>query len=366
MRNILSVAVLAASLSTPTLANDLNINGFLSVGATMASDDNVTFEGHDTTGGFKSDTILGLQISKQVNESTSVTGQLVSRGTEDYSTESAWAYVSYAATDNLELRLGRIRTPLYFYSDFLEVGYAYDWVRPPLEVYAPNAAAFSSLDGTDLTYNFSTGSFDNSVQLYYGRNNRTNISGVDSKHFSGVAFTSSNSSLTMRASVHQVELHLSDTPPAGSLGAGIALLGAAGPDFVIDGENHYFYETGLSYDNGDISLVGEYTYFDAKNPAFLDSSAYMVKAAKRFGEFTPHLTYSNVSTSTDSGTNGAIQETLNLEDEQNSITAGLRYDYDSSTALKFEIQQHTEKKVPQLGEVDETAMLYSVAVDVVF
>jgi len=57
---------------------------------------------------------------------------------------------------------------------------------------------------------------------------------------------------------------------------------------------------------------------------------------------------------------------LNLEDEQNSITAGLRYDYDSSTALKFEIQQHTEKKVPQLGEVDETAMLYSVAVDVVF
>jgi len=368
MRNKLTVAILsAATLSTPALANDLNINGFLSVGASMASDDTVTFEGHDTTGGFKSDTILGLQVSKQVNDSTSVTGQLVSRGGEDYSTEAAWAFVTYAATDNLDLRLGRIRTPLFFYSDFLEVGYAYDWVRPPLEVYSPNASAFSSLDGTDLNYRFSTGTFDHNVQLYYGRNNRSNTSGLDAKHFSGIALTSSNDSLTLRASAHQVELHLADNPPAGSFGAGVSLLALAGPDFAIEGENHYFYEAGFSYDNGEINLVAEYTHFDGKNPAFMDSDAYLVKVAKRFGEFTPHLTYSSVATSKDSGANGNIQEIAGLEDEQTSITAGLRYDYDSSTALKFEVQQHTEDKVAGVpGEIDETAMLYSIAVDVVF
>jgi hypothetical protein len=55
-----------------------------------------------------------------------------------------------------------------------------------------------------------------------------------------------------------------------------------------------------------------------------------------------------------------------LEDKQSSIILGARYDYDSSSALKFEIQQLTEDMRSGAGEIDETGMLYSVAIDLVF
>ena len=103
------IAAIATSLlCSVTHANDLNVNGFLSVSAAMLDNSDVSLDGFDNNGNFKNDTILGLQISQKVNDKTGLTGQLVSRGTDDYSTESAWAYVSYAASDDLDLRLGRI------------------------------------------------------------------------------------------------------------------------------------------------------------------------------------------------------------------------------------------------------------------
>ena len=92
MKNFAKSLLLASiGIASSSQANDLNINGFLSVGASMLDNDKVEISGYDTDGGFKQDTILGLQLSKQVNDSTTVTGQLVSRGSEDYNTESAWA-----------------------------------------------------------------------------------------------------------------------------------------------------------------------------------------------------------------------------------------------------------------------------------
>ena len=55
---------------------------------------------------------------------------------------------------------------------------------------------------------------------------------------------------------------------------------------------------------------------------------------------------------------------LGLEADESSITLGLRYDYDSSTALKFEIQNNDEKTIE--GADGDSAILYSVALDLVF
>ena len=101
--NKLTLAACIAALAAAPLtfaSNDLRINGFLSVGASMADSDDAHFTGSDNQGGFKSDNVLGLQISKQINDSTSATGQLVSRGIDDYKTEAAWAFVTYAASDD--------------------------------------------------------------------------------------------------------------------------------------------------------------------------------------------------------------------------------------------------------------------------
>src|SRR5690554_5648858 len=118
-------AILLAGAQT-AYANDLQINGFLNVTAGVLDnkdiEDGFTTGGYDTTLGFDQHTLAGLQISKKVNDNTSATVQLMSRGKQGYKTETAWAYVTYDLSDNTAIRFGRLRTPFFQYSDFLEVG----------------------------------------------------------------------------------------------------------------------------------------------------------------------------------------------------------------------------------------------------
>jgi len=377
------------------MASDLNINGFLSVGASMLDDNKASIAGADNQGGFKNDTVLGLQVQKQVNNSTSATGQLVSRGSDDYSTEAAWAFVTYAANDDLDLRMGRLRIPFFQYSDFLEVGYAFNWIRPPSEVYR---VPFSSLDGVDLTQRFSSGSIDGSVQIYYGRfqgdfNTGTDVYASDYRNFAGLALTTNMGNFGTRLSYHQAEIIMDTTDTTTALGAAVGAAGAIGlvpdgvdvgtatgntalagltgvgdasaaEDFNFTGQTSQFVEAALTYDDGTYSAVMEWTALEHESSLFLDDQAWLIGVAARIGDFTPHLTYTTEKDSFDSGKEGEIQKQLPLESEQSSIIVGLRYDYDSGTALKLEIQNNDEKTA--LGADGDSATLYSVAVDVVF
>ncbi|MEH6447199.1 MAG: hypothetical protein V7765_00920 [Oleispira sp.] len=388
-------SLLALAIASPAMASDLNINGFLSVGASMLDDNKASIAGADNQGGFKNDTVLGLQIQKQVNDSTSATGQLVSRGSDDYSTEAAWAFVTYAANDDLDLRMGRLRIPFFQYSDFLEVGYAFNWIRPPSEVYR---VPFSSLDGVDLTQRFSSGSIDGSVQVYYGRfqgdfNTGTDVYASDYRNFAGLALTTNMGNFGTRLSYHQAEIIMDTTDTTTALGAAVGAAGAIGlvpdgvdvgtatgnaalagltgvgdtsaaEDFNFTGQTSQFVEAAFTYDDGTYSAVMEWTALEHESSLFLDDQAWLIGVAARVGDFTPHLTYTTEKDSFDSGKEGEIQKQLPLESEQSSIIVGLRYDYDSGTALKLEIQNNDEKTA--LGADGDSATLYSVAVDVVF
>lgn len=381
---------LTSLMIAPTFAEgDLNINGFLSVGASMLDENKATIAGADANGGFKQDTVLGLQVQKQVNDSTSATGQLVSRGSDDYSTEAAWAFITYAANDDLDLRMGRLRIPFFQYSDFLEVGYAYNWIRPPQEVYR---IPFSSIDGFDISQRFSYGNMDGSVQFYYGRYDgpfyadfgtglgRETYS-ADFRNFTGIVLNNNFGDFGTRLSYHQAELKLNTGGASSTLGLllngngtitapGIIAIATAfgDPDaadnFFFDGQLSQFYEAAAFYDNGDISVVAEWTMLDHENSIFLDDQAWMLSTSKRMGDMTAHLSYSTQTDEFDSGNEGKIQKQLGLQTEETSITLGLRYDYDSSTALKFEVQNNDEKTA--FGVDGDSATLYSVAVDIVF
>jgi hypothetical protein len=369
----LAPSLLAMAIASPAMANDLNINGFLSVGATMLDENKVSVADADEQGSFKQNTVLGLQVQKQINDTTSATGQLVSRGSEGYSTNAAWAFVTYAANDDIDLRMGRLRIPFFQYSDFLEVGYAYNWVRPPSDVY-DGRVPFSSLDGIDFTQRFSSGSIDGSVQVYYGRfegpifiNGSTNE--ADFRNFTGLALSANMGNFGTRLSYHQAEIIMdSDELAAASAGAaGIAtMIGdpSAAEDFNFSGQTTQFIAAGLTYDDGAYMAVAEWTALNHESSLLLDDQAWLVSVATRIDQFTPHITYTNEKGSFDSGNEGIIQKALPLLSEQSSITVGLRYDYDSSTALKFEIQNNDETTAA--GVDGESATLYSVAVDVIF
>ena len=355
----LAAAVLLAGTQL-AYANDLNINGFMTVGV-GTSDKDVAVDSMDDGANFTNDAILGLQISKPLNSSTSVTGQLVSRGTGDFETEAAWAYITYSADQDTDVRLGRLRTPFFYYSDFLEVGYAYNWTRPPSEVY-DRLSPFSSVNGVDLTRRFSMGGADAAVQVYYGNYDGdfslasdaspTGVIDTDIilKDLAGVVFSTTMGNFGTRVSYHQADV----------TATGVINLtdGAIAPAFTIDNKTSKFYQAAFTYDNGDISALAEWTQLKHDTQFFTDDMGYMVGIAKRLGETTVHLTYA--------ANEDEPSSKLNQQDTQkySSIILGTRYDYDSSTALKLEAQ-HLTNKADENAE-EESGMAYTLSVNVVF
>lgn len=80
------------------------------------------------------ETRIGGQMSVSFTDDFSFVLQTVARaGRKNLSLE--WAYLSYEATPDITVQVGRKRIPIFYYSDFQDIGYAYVWARPPGELY---------------------------------------------------------------------------------------------------------------------------------------------------------------------------------------------------------------------------------------
>lgn len=362
--------LISAVLLTPAAvhADDLRINGFMNVTAGLASTDEIDANGYDDDVSFDQQTLMGLQFLKTINDKTSATVQLVARGKKEFAVESSWLYFTYAADDNTDIRMGRMRTPTYQYSDFLEVGYAYNWVSPPDIIYV--ASEFSSFNGLDVTRRFNAGITDASVQAYYGRNTSRFSDGNDeyvleSNPTYGVVFSANHGDFTGRASVHITDVFL-QLDPTGTRGldqyyAG-ALFFGLGDDFTIEDTQSSYYQMSFTWDNGSTMAVVEWTGLEHETALFNDNQAYMVGGAQRLGNKTVHLTYAERADELESGAVGQYQSFAEIE--ESSIILGLRWDYDSSTALKFEAEHNDEKKTG--GAEGESGMIYRIGMALVF
>ncbi|MGM0680095.1 MAG: hypothetical protein ACQESY_09550, partial [Pseudomonadota bacterium] len=144
--------------SLPVQAVEVMVSGYASFAGTYSDSENATtgasvpyyFELADDTARFDTeDNDIGLQFSTAVSDKVDMTVVLHAQGGADnYDIDTQWAYASYHFNNELELRMGKYKGPFYMVSDYKDVGYAYPWVRPPLEVYSTNP--IEALSGLDL------------------------------------------------------------------------------------------------------------------------------------------------------------------------------------------------------------------------
>lgn len=355
IKPLLLSAVIAAS--APAFAeDDVVINGFLSAGFGFLDTDEITVGGFDQDLTVKEDTIFGLQLTKAVTEQFSLTAQLVARGNEDYEVDGAWAFAKYQYTPETAFRVGRIRLPLFHYSDFQEVGYAYPWIRPPEEVYRFN---FTSVDAIDVNHQFYLGSVQTDVQVYAGHSEE-NFNGLplESDNLIGAITKFSIDNWSFRAAIAEASITVeTDGTPLGAL---VAL----DDSFELDRSKATFYALSASFDNGTNIFLAEWTAIEADSAAFSDDTAWMVMAGHRIDEYTIHLTYTEVDNDLESGMTGVLQQGLELENKENSIIAGVRKEMGPGVAIKFEVQHNDEELIASVE--GESGILYSFAVDMVF
>ncbi|WP_114764805.1 porin [Vibrio rhodolitus] len=99
---------------------------------------------------FDCDTTAGLQLDLYY-EGFHASGQLVKRPQDKWrDPELEWAYIAYS-TEHWTFKAGRLRNPLFLYSEYYYVGQAYTPARPPSEVYN-SILGITFYEGGSITY----------------------------------------------------------------------------------------------------------------------------------------------------------------------------------------------------------------------
>jgi len=375
-----SIALAIASLMLVPVAQaaDVNVSGFLSVGGGMVDDEtSVSYNGYSEEDLTFDRNLLGLQVTGQVSEKITATAQLLARSEKDYEVTAEWAYLTWQASDNGKVRAGRLRTPLYMYSDSLDVGYSYPWITAPSEVYY---LPFNNVDGVDYYLTAALGSFDTSFQAYFG-SFESDFSFEDGtegyatlRNQMGVAATLGKDWWNLRAAYHQVDLTVDINNPqlAGLIGLVAASpFASIVPSIAVEDDKATFAQVGINIDTGLFVAAAEHIEFDVKDSLLAKNVRDYVMVGVRLGDFLVHVTGSKaddeiadltsgipVSAQTQpliAGLNAAAQA---RDIDREVLSLGTRWDVASGTALKL-----------QLDDVDDAAgeqKVLSVALQAVF
>lgn len=298
----------------------LKINGFFSAGIAEADDDmNLVLYGIGDDYSTSSVNKMGVQFVFQVSDNVDFTGQLVSKGTRDYQVEAEWAYLSYRPVNSLSLRFGRQRIPYYLLSEYLDVGYAYPWVRPPIELYN---IPISSTDGIGALYDFNLGNWNFTWQGYAGKS--SGVSDQLNAEFIlndawGSAFFAEVGDWTFRIGYNRSHLAVGELEAGGiaeqligavnatNVGiAGIEATANAVPpggvawNVTLDRLNNdaeensaktEYKSAAFMYDNGSLLVMAEIANLKLEDIAFPAGDSGYITFGYRFGKWMPHVTY---------------------------------------------------------------------------
>ena len=396
MKKALIYSAVLGSLIVNAPVNALEFDGFLTAGFSVhnqsqTNGSKVTYLDEitdDVT--FMQDSKFGLQMTADVAEDMQVVAQiLASAEDKNYQMDIEWAYLDYSLNESTSLRLGRIKQPVFLISDYLEVGYAYPWIRPPAEAYSNMPV--DSIIGVELLYQTNIGDMRLAVQPYFGSNTEAvpGVNNVDffADNYIGIAVRLENPSFTFQLSTFHTDVSTVDSNANPTLNSeGTALLSVA--SFSMDVANIVAYAEyttrDIKADQDTLNSGFNAVPFDA---LFADQDGYYVTLGYRMGKYLPHITYA----SSDSDPMGAFVcsgATLNTCSpsqgaRQDSITLGMRYEINDSTALKMEYQLvELENNVGNLGLYQpfsvsaptsiptaldqDKASIISVAIDVIF
>ena len=261
---------LAACLSaTPALAldqGDYRFNGFGTVGFTHlggeADGRSYGMQGQ-TTDSWRGDELskLGAQLQYGLTDRLDVTAQVLAEAEHDsWEADLEWLYASFQATDRLVLRGGRLRNPVYMYSETLDVGFTYPWLRLPDEVY--HQVQISNYEGVDAIYTQPLSYGSVSLQANAGQAlNRDyflfdTVAEMDYRKIAGANLSlATNNFGTVRLSYSEADLTL---------------------DGSLDGEKGKFTSLGYQYDNGTWLTANEATRLVVEGPVASQNAFYVM------------------------------------------------------------------------------------------
>ena len=377
-------------------ASDINIHGFGTLGLTYQNDEDIIYNstlrnkrGSDGDVSLQNDSKFGLQIDYTITPELEATIQ----GTVDTTGITLeWANLKYNINDTFNIKVGQMRFPTAMYSDILKVGYAYNWVRLPEDVYG--ILPLTSYTGAEFNYKNSYKDIDYKLKLYGGCSEDTMKDGKDIGDYDitlddvyGINLATNYKGFELYAGFTYVRNlsisnHIINSYFANAMAdpnvsdADKALLQKYNP---IDKIAKY-YSIGFRYEMDEFYMLGEYVYINMDN-IISDNYAGYISMGYHYDKLTPHITFSKVRGESNYNTkvsNPQIDAVMNNMSsntfiDQEHITIGVRYDYIDNIALKVQydhIKENDDGKGlsihKELPYKPQDINLISFAIDFVF
>jgi hypothetical protein len=374
-KNTLAAAVLLASLAAAAPANavEFDLSGFASLvaGRTYGpcTPDNalatrfatsctrfVADWGHGSVyhnaWSITPESRAGLQGTAKFDPQWSVTAQVVARTVNQPLAQLEWGYVTWKPTPEWTLQAGRKRLPLFYYSDFQDVGYAYPWVRVPPDVYGWDMVNY---DGASAAYSTQLGGWslrtsafggtaksrrNGYMKIFYDQEEDVKWPGLWGADFEFSRDWFTGRLVYMRAGYEEIDRDSATrvVQPSGATSG-----------------HHQAYGGSVNIDWHNFLVRSEYSIFDRSQYAY-KAVEWFVSAGYRIGKFTPMLTFTQYREST------PFPDTYDPS-HWYTHSLSLRYELTESSALKVQFDRIRDVgTVPFMGN----AKVLSTSLDVVF
>lgn len=324
----LAVSLLLVILVSPALAADevggFTFNGFGTLGVSRLGGEesgrSYGIQGQ-VNDRWRGDELsrLGGQFTYHIDDDLQATAQITTAADQDsWGVNLDWLYLAWHTTDRLTLRAGRLRNPVYMYSETLNVGVTYPWLRLPDEVYYQ--LQIPNYEGFDLLYRLPL-TFGSLVWQVNGgqAHNRDHFIHDDQhdmdyeKVFGLSATLDTHRWGTFRVGYSEASLNMRLPYMEGTV-----------LEDISDDVKGKFSAIGYRYDDGTWMTASEATRIvvEGLTPSF---DAFYIMAGRRFGGIGAHLTYAQ------------------LDDEfsgrQSSWAWGLNYSLTPTVVLKGEYKR---------------------------
>lgn len=413
---VMSAPVLCVDVTHASESLDVRFSGFGSLGIGRVSDEDLRFlDYRHESWSSESDSVFGLQVNAVHESGVSLTGQAVARGFqfetpgEHYEPSVEWLFAAWQMTDDMRMRAGRLRTPLYMYSESLEAGYSYPWVRPPVDMYAIYLSPLSNFDGVDISRFLEVGGYLVQLKAVYGRSDSGYLD-YEAKLeplIGGSIEVDDGDINRWRFSYIRMDTNLFNTAARPALNLYRGLLASVDPVFpaiaeTLGDENVGFdyFSAGWARDDGTWAQTIEAFYTPSPGEQFSFSArGGYASIVRQYETFSPYFVVGYYDSYIDRDVTNRVRRSLALIPAssplfglnqilgnailagfdalnycQSSVAVGVRHEFMPGVAMKLEVQafefhKETAGQFTWLGDPDqkpESAQVVSAVVDVVF
>jgi hypothetical protein len=402
LKNKFNKILLSLFVGVSSFAADFSVSGFGTVAVTKTDNDQTLFrasslssEGSQGDYSLYPDSKVGLRVDTNFNNNLSASIQTIAtmqtKTSDDIRLD--WANLKYRFNDEFSIFAGRLKAPIYLYSDILDVSYVHPYIRLPQEIYT--FIPFFKLDGVQLNHHYIGESCSLDTSIYYGSSKETLINDVQNNVTSdfntddmyGISLTSSFDDFKIRTSYTNTKITITN-PDLDNLFNNLSLYGFddVTKHLEIDEKEVNVYTIGLTYDNLDYFVTAEAIRIDTDSLVQGIDTAY-ISAGYRIDKFTPYITLADSSqkklapqTSIPAvGPAAALRYAIDstaaiMNLSQRSVSFGTRYELADNMSLKFQYDkidvssdhQTIHIRYPEGNQNLDDINVYSVAIDWVF